>query len=140
MIMVISFGAAGPQNPIYGIHHDNISDRLTQRNWCAKAIVRSDIAGWLYLWVARGTYQNDAGRKVSAYFIKVHPGTPRERALYYEAEFQYLTDALRYINGEDDGLLARETTPALPGAAYPAEQGAPIYIGFGRPRVIIPRG
>ena len=138
--MAVFFGEAGPQNPIYGIHRTNIIDRLTRRNWKTKAVVRSDITGWLYLWVARGTYQNKAGRQVSAYFVKAYPRDPSERARYYETEFQYLTDALHYINGEDDGRLAQETTPAQPGAAYPAEQQAPYYIGFGRPRMIIPRG
>ena len=138
--MAVFLGEAGPQNPIYGIHRANIADRLTRRNWKTKAVVRSDIAGWLYLWIARGTYQNKAGHQVSAYFIKAYPRDPSERARYYEAEFQYLNEALHYINGEDDGLLAQETTPTRSGAVYPAEQQAPYYIGFGRPRVIIPNG
>jgi hypothetical protein len=137
--MVISCEVAGPQNPIYGIHYTNITDRLTQRNWKTKAVVRSNFAGWLYLWIAKRTHTDKAGRKVSAYFVKVHAIEPRERIQYYQAQFKSLTDALRYINGEDDGRLACETTPASPSALYPAEQNPPIYFRFVRRPKIAPR-
>ena len=129
-IVRLSFGAVGPQHPIYGIHYTNIADRLSKRNWKTKAIVRSDSAGWLYLWIAKGTRKDKAGHKVSSYFVRVHPPEPRERRQYYQAEFKTLTDALTYINGEDDGLLARETTPASRGVVYPSEHHAPIYINY----------
>jgi len=138
--MSLKIREAGPQDPIYGIHNGNITKRLTRLNWKTKAVVRTDSLGWLYLWVTRGTYRNDAGRQTSACTVRVRARNGTEREPRYKAEFRYLTEALRYINGEDGGLLARETAPAEPGTGCPAEQAAPYYIGFGHPIKIIPRG
>jgi hypothetical protein len=52
---------AGPQEPIYGIHHANIVKRLTRQNWRTKAVARFDSKGWIYLWVIRRRYRHPAG-------------------------------------------------------------------------------
>jgi len=133
------FRVAGPQDPIYGIHHTNITDRLTRRNWKHKAIVRTDATGCLYLWIDRGS-RYEGRRKIYAYLVHAHPSLPRERVKRYEANFPYLKDALRYVNGEDEGLIARETSHARPGDVPPPEQVAPYFVGFSRPRIFTPRG
>jgi len=137
---MVFFGEAGPQDLIYGIHHRNIADRLTRRNWKTQAVVRCDWKNSLYLWVTRGHEQDADGRRRYTYCIHVYPHQPKTRSRRFEARFHYLTDALRYINGEDESLLATRTWPAHSPLLYPPEQEAPFYIGFGRPRVITPRG
>jgi len=140
MKKLLKIREAGPQEPIYGIHRKNIVDRLTRLNWKTKAIVRTDSVGWLYLWVVQDIYRNPGGKQVTTYSVQVRASNDTARERRYRAEFRYLTEALRYINGDDGGLLAEETTPAVPGLDYPGEQPAPYYIGFGHPIKIIPRG
>ena len=135
---MVFYGLAGPQNPIYGIFHENITERLTRHNWRTKAVVRDNLLGWIYLWIARGSYPDKAGHTHYAYFVRVHSHQPRFRIERFEQQFQYLADALRYINAEDGGSLARGTWPADPQLVYPPERAAPIYIGFGRPTKLTP--
>jgi hypothetical protein len=138
--MSLKIREAGPQDPIYGIHRKNITDRLTRLNWKTKAVVRTDSVGWLYLWVVQDIYRNPGGRQVTAYSVKVRASNDTACERRYRAEFCYLAEALRYINGEDGGRLAKETALAKPGTGYPAARPAPYYIGFGHPIKIIPRG
>jgi hypothetical protein len=136
--MSVFLQEAGPQNPIYGIHHENITERLTRLNWQTKAVVRDNLRGWIYLWISRGRYRDNEGRIRYAYFVKAHSHQPATRIRPYEQKFPHLKAALKYINAEDDGLLARGTWPANPDSFYPPEQQAPFYIGFGRPVKIYP--
>jgi hypothetical protein len=102
-------------------------------NWRTKAIVRDNFRGWIYLWISRGRYHDKKGRTRYAYFVKAHSHQPATRIRLYEQQFPRLKEALKYINAEDDGQLARGTRPADPDFSYPPEQQAPFYIGFGRP-------
>ena len=90
--MSLKLREAGPQDPIYGVHQKNITDRLTRLNWKTKAVVRTDSVGWLYLWVTRGTYRNDAGCQTFAYTVRVRVASDNERERRYKAEFRYLTE------------------------------------------------
>jgi len=128
--MVMSFRVAGPQNPIYGIDHENITEHLNRLNWQTKAVVRCDGRDWLYLWIERGRYQDESGRKQHAYYISFKSSGPRHRTSHFEANFRYLKDALRYINGEDDGLLAKGTWLEQKSLMWPPEHHAPIYINY----------
>ena len=136
--MSLKIREAGPQDPIYGIHNGNITKRLTRLNWKTKAVVRTDSVGWLYLWIIRDSDRNEAGRQVAAHSIRVRASNGTERERRYRAKFRYLTEALHYINGEDGGLLSKQTWPAHPELTYPPEQEAPYYIGYGRPIKITP--
>jgi hypothetical protein len=124
----VFYGLAGPQHTVYGINHENITPRLTRLNWKTKAIVRNNRQGSLYLWIARGQYTDAEGHKQCDYFIRVNASQAKEHARRFEAQFQYLVDALRYINGEDGGLLAQEASPTQTSEGYPVEQEAPYYI------------
>ena len=88
---------APPQDPIFGLHHDNLTERLTRTNRRDKAVVRQRPDGRiLYVWITdekRGYRVNVTG----------------DDAL--EAAFPRLADALSYVNGEDNGALAARGRP-----------------------------
>jgi len=119
------YGMAGPQDPIYGISHENIASRLTRRNWRTKAITRLHSDGPVYIFIRRGE-RKVSGRKTFVYTVK---GSIVDRHQgCYRRDFPNLLEALSYANGEDGGDLSQETQPAKSPRDYPIPLGAEMII------------
>ena len=117
MALGILWFSAGPQDPIFGINHANITPELTSKNWRTSAIVRNGI----YIWIARGIRSKD-GKDIARYCVQVRSGRENSRI---EKEFAKRDPALAYANalGSNEG-------------EYPAEGSPVTYMtmrpGFGR--------
>ena len=93
---MINYGLATKQHPGYGISHDNIAKKLTEKNWTDKAIVRDGN----YLFVIECSYHGDR-----MYFIH---GLPSEKSKneYHE----YLEDAIFTSAVMEHTLLTSDNT------------------------------
>lgn len=123
----ICFGRLVPQDTLLGISWNNITARLTLENWATKALVRKGKSGWLYLWVAQGHYSSIA-RPV----YQIRTASERRDGARFEKKFWNLEDGLAYANGEDEGDLAKETSPATSARDYPPRRGAGWHIQSGQ--------
>lgn len=123
---LIDEGCIPVQDPFFGISHANIALRLTDSNWKNKAVMRLRDAGWLYLWISRTreTWSGVERPAVERFTVKVH-GPNADRS--FCQEFTDLNLALAYINAEDGGRLATETTLATPDQ-YPGQKGADVVV------------
>ena len=119
---------AGPQDPVYGIRHENLAARLTRRNWTTKAVVRRDAGGILYVWVGRYGSQEDPLKRTGDFYVAVHPFED-EALRDYGRRFPSLAAALAYANSEDGGLLAQETEPAAATECPEVGVGWTVVIG-----------
>jgi len=110
MAKILSYGWAGPQDPIFGISARNIAERLTPNNWRRKAIVRGD----RYVWVARRYRKNETGKKIWGYYVSAYDFQDRTSPTL--ADFERLPDALAYANDlgpEQDELPEEFPAPLL---------------------------
>ncbi|PPR11943.1 MAG: hypothetical protein CFH41_00820 [Alphaproteobacteria bacterium MarineAlpha11_Bin1] len=124
---LINLGSAPPHDPMFGISRSNIVSRLTRKNWRRKAAGRAKDGRFLYVMVRLGEEEID-GKNQKRYYVRVHLGLPEDRSL--NADFDKLTDALAYANGEDGAALASSTHMAS-ADQIPEDRGADIYVsGF----------
>jgi hypothetical protein len=124
---LINLGSAPPHDPMFGISRSNIVSRLTRKNWRRKAAGRAKDGRFLYVMVRLGEEKID-GKNQKRYYVRVHLGLPEDRCL--NADFDKLTDALAYANGEDGAALASSTHMAN-ADQIPEDRGADIYVsGF----------
>jgi hypothetical protein len=124
---IIDLGLAPPHDPMFGIRSSNIVSHLTPKNWRRKAVGLTKEARFLYVMVQFGRQEVD-GKKQKRYYVRVHLGLSADRGL--NADFDNLTDALAYANGEDGSALASSTHVASPDQ-MPEEHGADIVVsGF----------
>ena len=100
-------GFAPAHDPMFGISHSNIANKLTKSNWEKKAVVRNGY----YVYILKGSYNVD-GKKVYRYFIQ---GLPDKG----ECEFIDLNEAICVVNGysKQEG-------------EYPKEHDSPWTIRF----------
>ena len=127
MAKIINLGSAPPHDPMFGISRSNIVSRLTRKNWRRKAAGRAKDGRFLYVMVRLGEEKID-GKNQKRYYVRVHLGLPEDRSL--NADFDKLTDALAYANGEDGAALASSTHMAS-ADQFPEDRGADIYVsGF----------
>lgn len=123
-------GMAGPHHPMYGICRENVAPALTKKNWRTKAVWRQHEMGGLYVFVARGVTESDSGEDTERYYVKIKIHGGADLAGRFDNDFATLEEALAYANGQDEGLLAKETQPAsletLP------ERPAPLLVSFVR--------
>ena len=127
MAKIINLGSAPPHDPMFGISRSNIVSRLTRKNWRRKAAGRAKDGRFLYVMVRLGE-ENIDGKNQKRYYVRVHLGLPEDRSL--NADFDKLTDALAYANGEDGAALASSTHMAS-ADQIPEDRGADIYVsGF----------
>jgi hypothetical protein len=116
-----------PHSPKFGISSNNIVSHLTPKNWRRKAIGLTKEGRFLYVMVQLGRQKID-GKKQNRYYVRVHLGLSEDRSL--NADFDNLTDALAYANGEDGSALSSSTHVASPDQ-MPEEHGAGIFVsGF----------
>ena len=108
---VTCFGEVGPHHPIYGIHRQNVASRLTSRNWGSKALWRQHPNAGLYIYVERGTAEDEKGPEQVEYYVRVRAMT-RGDVPDYQRTFTSLREALGYANGQGDSVIGRETRPA----------------------------
>tara|TARA_B100000686_G_scaffold201257_1_gene208158 strand:+ start:147 stop:629 length:483 start_codon:yes stop_codon:yes gene_type:complete len=114
-----------PQDPMFGISHENIVSRLTRRNWKTKASTRLHPDGPVYIFINRGE-RKVSGRKTFVYTVK---GTIVDKQQgYYRRDFPNLREALSYANGEDGGDLSQETLAAESPRDYPIPLGPEVTI------------
>ena len=111
MGIIIDLGLAPPHDPMFGISSSNIVSYLTPKNWRKKAIGRTKHGRFLYVLVQLGRREVD-GKKQKRYYARVHLGLPEDRSL--NADFEKLTDALAYANGEEGSALASSTQIGSP--------------------------
>jgi len=79
----------GPQDPMFGISHYNIVDKLTKGNYSDKAIVRDGE----YIWVCKVKKRQGKGKKdKTVYLLKVNVRNVTDE------EFSNLQDALDFAN------------------------------------------
>tara|TARA_B100000676_G_scaffold72239_1_gene72104 strand:- start:634 stop:1074 length:441 start_codon:yes stop_codon:yes gene_type:complete len=124
---LINLGSAPPHDPMFGISRSNIVSRLTRKNWRRKAAGRAKDGRFLYVMVRLGEEEIDE-KNQKRYYVRVHLGLPEDRSL--NADFDKLTDALAYANGEDGAALASSTHMAS-ADQIPEDRGADIYVsGF----------
>ena len=124
---LINLGSAPPHDPMFGISRSNIVSRLTRKNWRRKAAGRAKDGRFLYVMVRLGEEKIDE-KNQKRYYVRVHLGLPEDRSL--NADFDKLTDALAYANGEDGAALASSTHMAS-ADQIPEDRGADIYVsGF----------
>jgi hypothetical protein len=115
--------SAPPQDPVFGLRHENLADRLTRSNWREKAILRVLADGrLLYVWVTRAA---------EGYRVNVRD----EQS--FEAVFPRLAEGLCYANGTR-GELGRLTRPVAR-EAWPPEHDVlvlcfPVVGGGDKPR------
>ena len=114
---------AGPQDPIYGISHQNIAPELTPENWRTKAIVRDG----KYICVSRGTRETAHGTQLVRYFVNVHQDHEASR------KFSRRDRALEYANslGPEQGELPEEYQPATYFTMSPGFGAGPVTIKAG---------
>ena len=116
-----------PHSPKFGISSSNIVSHLTPKNWRKRATGRTKDGRFLYVMVQLGRQEVD-GKKQKRYYVQVHLGLPEDRGL--NADFDNLSDALAYANGEDGSALASSTHLASPDQ-IPEDRGADIFVsGF----------
>ena len=115
-----------PQDPMFGINHENIVSRLTRRNWRAKAVTRLHPDGPVYIFINRGE-RKLSGKKTFVYTVKGSIAD-KQRGCCYRRDFPALLEALAYANGEDGGDLSQETQPAKSSRDYPTPLGAEMII------------
>ena len=121
----IFMGWAGPQDLVYGFSLKNVAERLTNKNWRRKAVMRQDRHGMLYIWVSRGKKDED-GKKRVVYVVSVQrPKVVGDRRTNYGRHLDDLEDALRYANGEDRSALRRYSHPM--GRMILNELGAQLF-------------
>jgi hypothetical protein len=125
MVKVIDFGPAPIHDPIYGISHSNIADRLTEENWETKAVCRAHNNQCLYILIQKGEL-SDSGRKHYRYFVGIELGTKEDAA--FDKDFATLKEALAYVNGEDGSEFGQKTRPAT-FSGLPRERAAEIVVG-----------
>jgi hypothetical protein len=124
---IIDLGLAPPHDPMFGISSSNIVSRLTTKNWRRRAVGLTKEGRFLYVMVQLGRQKID-GKKQKRYYVRVHLGLPEDRSL--NADFDNLTDALAYANGEDGSALSSTTQVASPDQ-MPEDRGADIVVsGF----------
>jgi hypothetical protein len=110
-----------------GISSSNIVSHLTAKNWRRKAVGLTKEGRFLYVMVQLGRQKID-GKKQKRYYVRVHLGLPEDRSL--NADFDNLTDALAYANGEDGSALSSSTQVASPDQT-PEDRDADIVVsGF----------
>ena len=126
---VTCFGEVGPHHPIYGIHRQNVASRLTSRNWGSKALWRQHPNAGLYIYVERGTAEDEKGPEQVEYYVRVRAMT-RGDVPDYQRMFTSLREALDYVNGQGDSAIERETRPT-PLESLP-ENGPELLIAFPR--------
>jgi len=89
----------------------NIVSKLTKYNKHEKALLRYDDSSWVYIWICKFKvsqfklwgYRKDK----TGYIVQVTLRTKdKEKEKSYEREFWSLPKALKYANGEDDGLVS----------------------------------
>ena len=120
------FGEAGPQHPMYGIHRTNIASSLTAKNWERKALWRWHGKTGLYLYIASSVIDDETDNQDEPrYHVRVH--TRGTRPTEFGKDFATLEEALAYANGEDGGMIARQTEPATV-ESLPEELG-PLLAG-----------
>ena len=107
MAKVTNMGFAPAHDPMFGISHSNIANKLTKSNWRKKAVVRNGH----YLFIKKGSYDVD-GKKVYRYFVE---GLPDKG----EREFIHLDKAISFVNGYSDQE-----------GEYPAEHNSPWTISI----------
>ena len=111
----------------YVRYRSNIVSRLTRKNWRRKAAGRAKDGRFLYVMVRLGE-ENRWEKSETILRPKLHLGLPEDRSL--NADFDKLTDALAYANGEDGAALASSTHMAS-ADQIPEDRGADIYVsGF----------
>ena len=101
-VVLTLMSSAWPQNAIFGIRNANIVPRLTTESWGTRATVRLLGPVSLYVWIAKGTRDDD-----EVYVVEVESDGPPRRDLC--ATFPTLAEALAYADGEGGGALAATT-------------------------------
>ena len=114
-----------PQDPMFGIDHENIVSRLTRRNWRTKAMTRLHPDGPVYIFINRGE-RKVSRRKTFVYTVKGSIVDKQQGC--YRRDFPKLVEALSYANGEDGEDLSQETQPAKSEDDYPRPLGAEVTI------------
>jgi hypothetical protein len=101
------FDAFPPQDIFYGLFRSNLVLRLTQRNWKTKGIILiSENGAWLYCWIRERTENGG-----TVYQVRLHTPVPTKGL--EERTFSQVSDALAYLNGDDEGVISQKTRPAL---------------------------
>ena len=124
MAVVTSYYSV-PQDPKFGISHENIVSRLTRRNWKTKAVTRLHPDGPVYIFINRGE-REVSGRKTFVYTVEGSIVDKQQGC--YRRDFPNLHKALSYANGEDGGHLAQKTRPAKSPRDYPIPLGPEVII------------
>ena len=89
MALLIYKTVLGPQDPLFGISHYNIVDKLTRGNYSDKAIVRDGE----YIWVCKAKKHQGKGKKDKrVYLLKINVRNVTDE------EFSNLQDALDFAN------------------------------------------
>jgi len=112
-----------PADPLYGLSHSTIVERLTPENWREKATVRWTGAKVLYIYVQE--YWDLPREETTRYLVWIVSG----EAVRLGRKFHQLDSALAYANGEDGGELS-ETVPGVR-EQWPTEQAAAWVIVLG---------
>tara|TARA_Y100000588_G_scaffold188747_1_gene202712 strand:+ start:89 stop:556 length:468 start_codon:yes stop_codon:yes gene_type:complete len=112
-----------PQDPMFGISHENIVSRLTRRNWRTKAMTRLHRDGPVYIYINRGK-RTASGETNIVYTVNGSINGIQ----YFDGHFSKLVEALAYANGEDGGHLAQKTRPAKSPRDYPIPLGPEVTI------------
>ena len=104
------FGQLAAHDVMNGIDHANIAPELTEENWKTKAIIR----GGNYVWVRKGTYKDEQGKEITAYYVRVYASTPTH---HLQKDFPKIETSLAYANA-----LAEDERE------YPEERGTTSFI------------
>lgn len=123
----VTFGSAGPQDPMFGIDHSRIVERLDEKNWRENAVCRSDGTLTYYIWVTKVELIRGDDRQ-PGYSVNVRTFPQKPYGFECGGFFTTLPEALMHANGEDGSEFALGTRPATQ-EEYPTECSAPIIIG-----------
>ena len=92
MARIVSYGLAGAQNPIYGISHTNIANKLTKDNYFDKAIVRSSD----YLWISKAKKGERRKETSTVYAVRFLRSDKKDE------DFNTLDEAIDFANNWSD--------------------------------------
>jgi hypothetical protein len=117
-------------NPIYGIRHENITSKITRHNWHKKAILRCCKGGWAYLWIDKEYYDevDSDGKDIRSLLYVVNAAHNADAEVSIDdirSDFSKLIDAVSYINGKGNTVLANKTWLPKSQKEYPIEGSFP---------------